>query len=52
MPGKNPFCLYINVVLANKQMVLGPGILDPCPLESDDYILSWESGHRSYIASD
>lgn len=24
----------------------------PLPLKSDDYILSWESGHRSYIASD
>lgn len=48
MPGKNPFCLYICVFLANQEMLLGPGILDPCPSETDDCMFSpWESGCRS-----
>lgn len=38
MPGKDSFCLYVYVFLANQQMFLGPGILDPCPLETDDCI--------------
>lgn len=48
MPGKNPFCLYIYVFLANQEMFLGPGTLDPCPSETDDCMFSpWESGYRS-----
>lgn len=38
VPGRNPFCLYIYVFLANQQMFLGPGVLDPCPPETDDCV--------------
>ena len=38
MPGKNIFCLYLCVFLANQEMFLGPGILNPCPPEADDSV--------------